>query len=186
MIYLVSKSLHIVGFVSWFAGLFYIVRLFIYHNEALENEHGDAMRQQFQLMSRRLWYGITWPAAIFTVLTGTVLMIMTQAWTQPWFHGKLTLLICLFAYHLYCGVLLKSQVLGRERMSSKRLRIYNECATVLLLAIVFMVVLKDMIAVAIAVGVGIALISVMFVLYHARQKKMDADVSSSGVKNLNG
>src|SRR5437868_728050 len=94
-------ALHLVAVVSWFAGLLYIVRLFIYHVEAEARPEAEksVLQAQFQIMERRLWYGITWPALIATAATGGTLMVLTHAWDAPWFQLKSGLLVLLFLYH---------------------------------------------------------------------------------------
>jgi putative membrane protein len=133
------KALHIVSVVSWFAGLLYIVRLFIYHveAEAKPEPQRTALKEQFTLMERRLWYGITWPALIATAFFGGWLMILTHAVVMPWFHLKMGLLLLLLLYHLLCGRIRCELACGTCRRTSKQLRIWNEVATLLLFAIVF-------------------------------------------------
>jgi protoporphyrinogen IX oxidase len=139
------KALHLVSVISWFAGLLYIVRLFIYHVETASRPEPEraAFHAQFALMERRLWLGITWPAMIAAAAFGIWLMILLRAWEQPWFRLKAGLLVLLFAYHLACGRIRKDLAAGACRLTSKQLRIWNEAATLLLFAIVFAAVLKS-------------------------------------------
>jgi putative membrane protein len=139
------KSLHLVFVVSWFAGLLYIVRLFIYHVEAAQRPDAErrVLEAQFTLMERRLWYVIAWPAMVLAALFGTALMVLVRAYEQPWFHLKLGFLVPLIGYHLYCGKIRKDLLDGACRLSSKQLRIWNEVATLLLFAIVFTAVTKS-------------------------------------------
>ena len=142
--YLYLKALHIIFIVTWFAGLFYIPRLFIYNTEALEKpaEIKNALQQQFGIMIRRLWYGITWPSAILTLLLG--ITVWYQYGTTPnWLIVKLAFVILLYAYHFSLHVLVKQQLKGIFRYSSQQLRIWNEVATILLIAIVMLVVVKQ-------------------------------------------
>lgn len=143
--YLYIKALHLVAVVSWFAGLLYIVRLFIYHVEAASRPEAErkVLEPQFALMERRLWYGITWPAMVAAAGFGLWMMVRIQAWEQPWFQLKTVLLALLIGYHLYCGRIRKDLALGRCRLTSGRLRLWNEIATLLLFAIVFAAVLKS-------------------------------------------
>ena len=104
MIYSIIKALHIIFVVTWFAGLFYIVRLFIYSAEA--NQEKDEQKklillEQFAIMKRRLWFGITWPSAIITLLFGLYLVYLYSAF-PAWLILKLVLLIFLYAYHYSC------------------------------------------------------------------------------------
>ena len=168
--YLYIKALHLVAVVSWFAGLLYIVRLFIYHVEAADRPEAErkTLQTQFGIMERRLWYGITWPAFIATAIFGIWLMILVRAYEAHWFHLKLGLLTLLIGYHLYCGKIRKDLSAGVCRLTSKQLRIWNEMATLLLFAIVFTAVLKSPLAAgkamgwvvfAAAIGVGIMVVA---------------------------
>jgi putative membrane protein len=153
--YLWAKALHLVSIVTWFAGLFYLGRLFIYHAEALQKPEPDrsVLLPQFALMERRLWVAITNPAAIATLLTGAWLLYLTGAWKLPWFHAKLVFLILLYAYHGRSGRLRRDLLAGLAP-SVKSLRFWNEGATVLLFAIVFAAVSKR------AAGAGYGLVAV--------------------------
>src|SRR4051794_29089581 len=126
--YLYVKALHLVAVVSWFAGLLYIVRLFIYHVEAAGKPEPERslLQTQFALMERRLWYGITCPAAIAAAGFGIYMMVRIRAWEAGWFQLKLALLACLVGYHLYCGKIRKDLAAGRCRLTSVQLRIWNE------------------------------------------------------------
>lgn len=146
MEYLYIKSLHIIGVVSWFAGLFYIVRLFIYHTEAREKPENEyrILHEQFMVMERKLMNIITTPAMIITLITGIYMVILTPGWLyQPWMHLKLGFVVALIGYHHICQGMMKK--LKQEKLSwtSTRLRIWNEVATIILVAIVFLVVLKN-------------------------------------------
>ena len=144
-VYPYLKALHVVAVVSWFAGLLYIVRLFIYHVEAGGRpEPGKSLLEaQFSLMEKRLWLGITTPAMLATTLFGTWMAVQTRAWEAPWFQLKLGLLALLFAYHFICGKIRSDLSRGRVRVTSVGLRIWNEVATLLLFAIVFTAILKS-------------------------------------------
>ena len=145
MTYLVLKSLHLVGIVCWFAGLFYVVRLFIYHTEA--NAELQPKREiliaQFTLMARRLWLGITVPAMVVTVVTGGWLLHYHAIAQSPWLHLKFALLAGLLAYHFHCGAIRKKLSAGVFKCSSGQLRAYNEVATFLLVGLVFTAVSKS-------------------------------------------
>lgn len=146
--YFVAKALHVVGFVSWFAGLFYIVRLFIYDIEADARapEARGILHDQLRVMQRRLWYGITWPAMVITLIFGTWMVVQRVLGDIPlggWLHLKLALVAGLVGYHLYCGRIRKQLAAGTCRWSSQGLRVWNEVATLFLVAIVFLAVMKD-------------------------------------------
>lgn len=168
------KALHLVFVVSWFAGLLYIVRLFIYHVEAAARPEAErrVLEAQFAIMERRLWYAITWPAMILAAVFGISLMILIRAWEQPWFHLKLVFLALLLGYHLYCGKIRKDLARGACRLTSKRLRVWNEVATLLLFAIVFTAVTKSpaMAGKAMAWVVAVAALAT-FVLAAVRKRK---------------
>ncbi|MCT4581249.1 MAG: protoporphyrinogen oxidase HemJ [Flavobacteriales bacterium] len=140
------KALHIIFVVTWFAGLFYIVRLFIYHVEANEKEEQERniLQKQYKIMSKRLWYMITWPSAILTVIFGTSLILLIPSYLKmPWMHLKLTFVLLLLIYHFYCHKIFRQLQKETYKWSSTQLRIWNEVATILLFAIVFLVVLKS-------------------------------------------
>lgn len=149
MTYLYLKAIHIIFVITWFAGLFYIVRLFIYQTEALEKEPSEeAVLSPFlALMAKRLWYIIAWPSAIITLIMGISLLVSQPSWLQmPFMHLKLSFVALLFGYHLYCHRIYKNLQRGIKKLSSTRLRIFNEGATILLIAIVFLIVLRDQIS----------------------------------------
>jgi protoporphyrinogen IX oxidase len=146
MDYLYLKALHIIFVITWFAGLFYVVRLFIYHSEALAKDDPEKtiLSKQLALMTRKLWYIITWPSAILTVILGTSLLISQPSWLQmPFMHIKLGFVILLLLYHLGCHQLFKQLQNGNAKYTSTQLRIFNEIATLILFAIVFLIVLKN-------------------------------------------
>ena len=142
--YLYLKALHIIFIVTWFAGLFYIPRLFIYNTEAIEKpaEIKNALHQQFGIMISRLWFGITWPSAILTLILGGAVWYQL-AETPQWLIIKLGFVVLLYAYHISLHVLVKQQLRGEFRYTSQQLRIWNEVATILLVAIVMLVVVKQ-------------------------------------------
>lgn len=149
MDYFYLKALHIIFIVTWFAGLFYIVRLFIYHVEA-EKEEEDAkaiLQKQYKLMSKRLWYGITWPSAILTAIFAFWLLFGTEVGKSyllsPWMHIKLTFVAALYGYHFMCQRIYAQLQQNKIKYSSFKLRIWNEVATIILFAVVFLVVLKN-------------------------------------------
>jgi protoporphyrinogen IX oxidase len=140
------KALHIIFIVTWFAGLFYIVRLFIYQTEALDKSEIERkiLGPQLAIMAKRLWLGITWPSAILTLIFGLwVLSKMPAYLSQGFMHLKLGLVLLLYIYHFYChSIYLKLQK-GQKVFSSNGLRIFNELATLFLVSIVFIIVLKN-------------------------------------------
>ncbi|RAI92270.1 CopD family protein [Algoriphagus yeomjeoni] len=140
------KALHIIFVVTWFAGLFYIVRLFIYQTEAMERPEAERLilKPQLDLMASRLWYIITWPSAVLTLIFGTLVLTYRIEFLQlPFMHAKLAFVFLLYCYHGWCHKLFKELQAGRTRWTSTQLRIWNEASTLLLFAIVFLIVLKS-------------------------------------------
>jgi protoporphyrinogen IX oxidase len=138
------KSIHIIFVITWFAGLFYLPRLMVYAAEA--NQLKDEMAKrillgQYQLMKKRLLYGITWPSAIITFLLGIRLLMIYPL--TDWLKLKLCFVIALYLYHFSLQAIFKQQKKGIFRYSGQQLRGWNEVPTVLLFAIVFLVVLKN-------------------------------------------
>ncbi len=134
------KAFHIIAMVAWFAGLFYLPRLFVYHAESRD----EPSLARFKIMERRLYYGITWPAALLTTGLGLILFSYnTQYYAKAgWMHAKLSLVLLLWIYHLACGYFLKQFAQDKNQRNSRFYRIFNELPTLLLLAIVLLVVLK--------------------------------------------
>jgi len=140
------KALHVIFVVCWFAGLFYIVRLFIYTAEAYGKEEPakSILTQQLLVMQKKLWFIITWPSAIGTIVFGTWMLVENPVLLyQPWMWLKLIFVGVLILYHLQCHVIYKQQTAGLYKLSSFKLRLFNELATVLLVAIVFLVIVKS-------------------------------------------
>jgi len=142
--YLYIKALHIIFIVTWFSGMFYIVRLFIYNTEAAEksNPEREVLLGQFRIMIRRLWLGITWPSAVLTLIFGPWIWIMMGV-TPDWLWVKLIFVFLLYLYHFSLHILYREQLKGIFRFSSQKLRIWNEMATILLFAIVFLASVKQ-------------------------------------------
>lgn len=144
--YLIAKCIHIIFVVSYFAGLFYMVRLFIYHTEALEKEEPERsiLHKQFSFMEERLWNIITVPALILMVLSG-IYMFYVMQWvyfTQGWMHVKLLFIAFLLWYHYYSWRIMKRLQAGQTTLTSVQLRMLNEVATIILFVVVFAVVLR--------------------------------------------
>ncbi len=145
MSYLAVKALHIIFVVSWFAGLFYIVRLFIYHTEAQLKPSNEAeiLSAQFTIMEKKLWWIITTPAMVLTVVFGAWMLVLNPGLLSlPWMHIKLTFVVLLLIYHFVCQRLLKKVANGQFNWSSTQLRLWNELATLVLVAVVFLVELQ--------------------------------------------
>ena len=178
-------ALHIIFVVSWFAGLFYIIRLFIYHAEARTKDEPEKsiLEKQYKLMEWRLWYIITWPAAILTLVFGAWLIVYTPGYlAMPWMHVKLSMVGGLYLYQLYCHKIFRKFQNDEETWGSFKLRIWNEVATLFLFAIVFVVVLKNAVSWIVGLGSLIMLAIVMMgaiKLYgKARSKKEKVEEKS--------
>jgi putative membrane protein len=146
MTYLHFKALHIIFVVSWFAGLFYIPRLFVYHTEA--NEKPEAERKilttQFIKMEMLLWKAIMVPASWLALIFGGILIYITPSWLeQDWMQLKLLFVAGLLGYHFFTGKIRNELKEGKFRFTSFQLRLFNEVATIFLFSIVFLVVLKN-------------------------------------------
>ena len=140
------KAVHIIFIVTWFAGLFYMPRLFIYIIEAHGKKEPDKsiLTAQLKIMATRLWYGITWPSAIITLGLGISLLVNQPHLLQHGFmHIKLTLVFLLYGYHFSLQYLFNQLKRDIVKYSSYQIRIWNEVATLFLISIVFIIVLKN-------------------------------------------
>lgn len=176
----VVKALHIIFMVSWFAGLFYIVRLFIYHTEAQIKsvQEKTILSRQFQIMESKLWWIITTPAMILTIVFGVWMLVLAPFYLKfGWMHIKLTFVVLLLVYHFVCQRLLFQLKNGVFKWSSIQLRLWNEVATLVLVVVVFLVVLKDNLsslsATLLFFGVAIALMFAIQLYKKLRIKKND-------------
>ena len=139
-------AVHIIFMVSWMAGLFYIVRLFIYHTEANDRSEleREILQTEFKKIERKLWNIITTPAMVLTVLAGVTMIVLNpDLMSQSWLHVKLTFVVLLLIYHFICQRIMNQLAKGVYKLSSFKLRMWNEVATILLVAIVFTVMLRS-------------------------------------------
>jgi len=148
------KALHIIFIVTWFAGMFYIVRLFIYNTEANFRQEPEKtiLQNQFSIMIKRLWLGITWPSAILTLVLGPWVMLNGN-WDKivmddsgKWLLIKLAFVVLLYVYHFTLHSIYRQEAKGFFRYSSQQLRIWNEVATILLVPIVMLATVKSSIS----------------------------------------
>ena len=181
MDYLYVKALHLIFVITWFAGLFYMVRLFIYHTEADKKipPAKEILQTQYKLMEKRLWYIITWPSAVLASFFAFWLLYKNPSFfQQPWMHVKLSFVFALYFYHVGCHKIFKQLQRNEIKYSSFKLRIWNEVATILLFAIVFLVVLQSAINWIWGV-VGIILFGILMMLgiklYKSIRAKKDWD-----------
>ena len=166
MAYNYIKSLHLIFVITWFAGLFYIVRLFVYQIEASLKPSPDKeiIGEQLRIMARRLWYIITWPSMVLATGFAIWLVILRPFYlTDAWMQVKLGFVVLLIIYHVKCHMIFKDLQRDKVKYSSNFMRIFNEGATVILFAVVFLVILKN--AVNWIYGtVGIILFAILLML----------------------
>jgi protoporphyrinogen IX oxidase len=162
--YLYIKALHIIFIVTWFSGMFYIVRLFIYNTEANEKQQPDKsiLQNQFGIMIKRLWLGITWPSALLTLIFGPWLFWYLYPAISTWLWIKLGFVSGLYMYHFTLQAIYKQQMNKVFKWSSQQLRIWNEAATIFLISIIMLVVVKQSISLMWGL-VGLLLLVVLLV-----------------------
>jgi len=168
------KSLHLIFVITWFAGLFYIVRLFVYHIEATNkpSPEKEILTKQYKLMAYRLWYIITWPSAILaTVFAVTLLIIMPEWLQQGWMHVKLAFVFLLILYHLKCHQIFKQLQRDEIKHTTNFMRLWNEGATFILFAVVFLVILKSAINWIFGV-IGIFILAILLMLGYKFYKRI--------------
>jgi putative membrane protein len=138
------KALHIIFIVTWFSGMFYIVRLFIYNTEATEKTEPEKsiLIRQFSIMIKRLWFGITWPSAVLTLIFGSWMLYLFGS-VPAWLGIKIAFVAALYFYHLSLHNIYRQQMKGVYKYSSTQLRLWNELATIFLIAIVMLVEVKQ-------------------------------------------
>ncbi|TRO67298.1 CopD family protein [Christiangramia sabulilitoris] len=140
------KALHLIFVITWFAGLFYIPRLFIYQIEASGKEEPERsiLIRQLKLMTRRLWFIITWPSAILASIFAITLLVMVPDWLQQsWMHVKLGFVVLLYAYHFKCHLIFKELQQDIIKWTSNQMRLWNEGSTLILFSVVFLVIVRD-------------------------------------------
>ncbi|HEY0652556.1 MAG TPA: CopD family protein [Chryseosolibacter sp.] len=174
MTHLYLKAVHIIFIVTWFAGLFYMPRLFIYLTEAHQKAEPERsiLVNQFKVMATRLWFGITWPSAVITLIMGISMLVNQPEWLQSGFmHIKLTLVFFLYAYHFSLQHIFNALKKDVVKYTSQQLRIWNEVATLFLISIVFIIVLKDAFSMLWGIA-GLLIMTVLIVLGIQIYKKM--------------
>jgi len=175
--YLWFKTLHIIGVVVWFAGLFYLVRLFIYHVEAkdLSSELQKPFFDQYSLMEKRLANIITTPGMILTVSMAIGLLSMQPSWLQErWMQAKLVFVLLLLTYHFYCYRLMRLLQNNNCMWSGKQLRILNELPTLLLVIVVMLVVFKNSFPTSSAswLIIGLVIFMALSIQFYARYRRL--------------
>ena len=175
--YLWFKALHIIGVIVWFSGLFYLVRLFIYHEESrsMEDELKIAFNNQYTLMEKRLANIITTPGMILALSMAICMVIMQPSWlSEKWLQIKISFVLALVIYHYFCYKIMNSLQNGTSNISAKNLRLLNELPTLLLFIIVLLVIFKNNFPTSIATWSVVGLIIFMLAsiqLYAKIRKK---------------
>ncbi len=180
MAYYWFKAFHIIGVVVWFAGLFYLVRLFIYHVEAEEQPEParQILQSQYELMEKRLYRIITTPGMLVTVAMAIALLVTNPDWLkESWMHAKLAFVGLLLFYHHYCGRLMKKLWQGECTWSSKQLRALNEAPTLLLVIIVMLVIFKNNLPTDVTTWliVGLTVLMAVTIQLYARKRRLDQE-----------
>ncbi|HEY9646216.1 MAG TPA: protoporphyrinogen oxidase HemJ [Chroococcidiopsis sp.] len=180
MNYLWFKAFHIIGVVVWFAGLFYLVRLFVYHVEANEQPEParTILQEQYQLMEKRLYNLITTPGMVLTVVMAIALLITApDLLKQPWLHAKIAFVVANIGYHHYCGRLMKQMAAGKFTWNSQQLRWLNEVPTVFLAIIVLLAVFKNQLPTSATAWGMLAMIIAMaaVIQLYAKKRRLDRE-----------
>jgi len=159
MDYLYVKSLHIIFVITWFSGMFYQCRLFIYNREAHDKPEPERsiLKTQFDVMIRRLLFGICWPSTVLTLIFGTWMLSFYPS-IPTWLWIKMGMVVCLFAYQFSLHSLYLQQKIGSFHYTGNQLRMWNEVPTIFLVAIVMLVVVKQNISLVYGLGGLLAMI----------------------------
>lgn len=178
MAYYWFKAFHLIGVVVWFAGLFYLVRLFVYHAEA-EQESEPArsiLKKQYELMEKRLYSIITTPGMILTVaMAAGLIYTEPEVLKSGWLHIKLTLVVLLIGYHHYCKRIMKKLAQGECKLNGQQFRALNEAPTIMLVLIVLLAVFKNSLPLDITTWLVAALVVLMAVSIQLYAKKRRQD-----------
>ncbi len=140
------KALHLIFVITWFAGLFYIPRLFVYQIEASQkpSPEREILGTQLKMMAKRLWFIITWPSAVLATIFAIILLILKPIWLQQsWMHLKLGFVVLLIAYHLKCHQIFNQLQKDIVKWTSNQMRLWNEGSTIILFSVIFIVMLRD-------------------------------------------
>jgi len=178
MAYFWFKAFHLIGVVVWFAGLFYLGRLFVYHAEASEQTEPaqTILKSQYQIMEKRLYNLITTPGMVITVVMAVCLLTTEpEVLKDGWLHIKLAFVAALLIYHFYCGRIMRQLAAGKCAWSGQQFRFFNEAPTVLLLAIVLLAVFKNNLPTDVTAWGILGLIVAMAVTIQLYAKKRKRD-----------
>lgn len=187
MTYLWFKALHLVGVVAWFAGMFYLPRLFVYHAEA--NEQPEAVRAvlqpQYQIMETRLYRIIMTPALVVTVAMAIGMLVSNpDLLKDTWLHVKLGLVLILIGYHHLCGRLIKEMAVGKFRFTGQQFRWFNEFPTVLFFVVVLLAVFKNSFPTSAATWAVVAMVVAMAAVIQLYARKRRLAKEQSAASNL--
>jgi putative membrane protein len=180
MAYYWFKAFHLIGVVVWFAGLFYLVRLFVYHAEASEQPEPaqTILKNQYQIMEKRLYHIITTPGMVVTVAMAIALLTTEpEVLKDGWLHIKLAFVAALVIYHFYCGRIMRQLAAGKCNWSGQHFRALNEAPTVLLVAIVLLAVFKNNLPTDMtAWGIfGMIVLMAVTIQLYAKKRKRDKE-----------
>lgn len=180
MAYYWFKAFHLIGVVVWFAGLFYLVRLFVYHAEAAQEPEPaqTILKNQYQIMEKRLYKLITTPGMVLTVVMAIALLTTEpEVLKDGWLHIKLAFVVALIGYHHYCGRLMRQLAADKCTWNSQHFRVLNEVPTVLLVAIVLLAVFKNNLPTDItAWGIlGMIIVMAATIQFYAKKRKRDKE-----------
>ena len=168
------KAFHLIFVITWFAGLFYIPRLFVYQIEAFQKPSPDKeiLGEQLKLMAKRLWFIITWPSAILATLFAIWLLVLQPYWLQQtWMHVKLAFVFLLYIYHFKTHQYFNQLQQNVVKKTSSYMRIWNEGATFILFAVVFLVILQNAINWIWGI-IGLVILGVLIMLGYKVYKNM--------------
>jgi putative membrane protein len=184
MAYYWFKAFHIVGFVTWFAGLFYLVRLFVYHAEADEKPEParSILKEQYELMEKRLYSIITTPGMLVTIAMAIGLLVISpDLLKQGWLHAKIGLVVLLVGYHHYCKRIMKQLAAGKCKITAQQFRWLNEAPTIFLVVIVLLAIFKDGLPTDLTtyVVVGMVLAFAVSIQLYARKRRLDRERAES-------
>jgi protoporphyrinogen IX oxidase len=191
MTYLWFKAFHIIGVVVWFAGLFYLGRLFVYHVEANEQPEParTILQQQYQIMEKRLYNLITTPGMVLTVVMAIALLIVSPSLLKDgWLHAKLAFVAANIGYHFYCGYLMKQMAAGTFKWGSQQLRGLNEVPTVFLAIIVLLAVFKNSFPTdSVAWGiVAMIILMIVTIQLYAKKRRLDKERAAAALSSNSG
>jgi len=176
MYYNYIKAVHLIFVITWFAGLFYIPRLFVYQIEAFHkpSPEKEILGEQLKLMAKRLWYIITWPSGVLaTIFAIWLLVLRPDLFGAGWMHVKLLFVLLLFVYHYQTHVYFKQMQNGIFKKTSSFMRLWNEGATFILFAVIFLAILKNSLNWVFGV-VGLIVLALLIVLGYKVYKNIRA------------